>query len=99
MDEAMWVPFIDVLVHSPFHQLSEKATREGNDEDLGGTNGAAELPFHQPRTLKEQRSRKRRREFPTKRDFCCLFPPLFLQPLGSPGATFLRERESQKREN
>jgi hypothetical protein len=39
----------------------QKATHEGNDEDLGGTNGDAELPFHQPRTLKEQR-----KEFSTK---------------------------------
>lgn len=25
--------------------------------------------------------------------FCSLFPPFFLRPLGSPGATFFRERE------
>jgi len=92
----MGTPFIDVLVCLALPPTYQKATtNEGNDEDLGGTNGAAELPFHQPRTLREQRSRKRRKETPNKVRFCSLFPPFFLQPLGSPGTTFFRERRGR----
>ena len=69
----------------------QKATHEGNDEDLGGTNGDAELPFHQPRTLKEQR-----KEFSTKWDFAASFRLSFCS-LWFSGRYFFLERERESR--
>lgn len=80
-DQTLWVPFF-IDVPRTFTNLPKGYARGERRRSRGHKwrCRASIPPTKNPKRTGERILNKAR--------FCCLFPPLFLQPLGSPGATF-----------
>lgn len=91
----MGIPPLSIfLCASPFHQPTKGYTRGERERrrslEHKWSCWASIPPTKNTKRTKESETEERT---PSKVRFCSLFPPFFLRPLGSPGATFFRERE------